>query len=106
MRGNTNGRIESLAAMALIAGLGSMNMPAGNGDARTAQAQTNEAKSQPAERTKAPRGMPSLASIFGNLPKGSRGHQRRAGPGWSNRHVKRMAVKARNVKAHRARSRA
>lgn len=30
------------------------------------------------------------------------GTPRRAGPGWSNRHVKRMAVKARNVKRHRA----
>lgn len=33
---------------------------------------------------------------------GSRGRERRSGPGWSNRHVKRMAVKARNVKRHRA----
>lgn len=36
---------------------------------------------------------------------GSRGSQRRSGPGWTNAHAKRMAVKARNVKRHRASSR-
>lgn len=32
---------------------------------------------------------------------GSRGVNRRSGPGWSNRHVKRMALKARNVRKFR-----
>lgn len=31
----------------------------------------------------------------------TRGDLRRSGPGWTNRHVKRLAVKARNVKRNR-----
>lgn len=33
---------------------------------------------------------------------GSRGWERRAGPGWTNRHVQRMAAKKRNQARHRA----
>jgi len=35
----------------------------------------------------------------------TRGDTRRAGPGWSNKHVQRMATKARNVKRARAANR-
>ena len=35
----------------------------------------------------------------------TRGDTRRSGPGWSNKHVQRMATKARNVKRHRAANR-
>ena len=46
---------------------------------------------------------PASGYAFG--PFGSRGHQRRRGPGWSQAQVKRMAQKRRNVirnrKAHR-----
>lgn len=63
-------------------------------------------ESQPVQRNNAPSAIERALGMFGGYRSGSRGHQRRAGPGWSNRHVKRMAVKARNVKRHRARSRA
>ena len=46
----------------------------------------------------------SLATVGFNLPTGSRGTRRAAGPGWSNAHAQRVARKTRNVKRHRATS--
>ena len=44
-----------------------------------------------------------MAKFFGNgFPSGSRGRQRRSGPGWTQAQVQRRARKARNVRRHRA----
>lgn len=46
-----------------------------------------------------------MDSMF-RIPSGSRGRNRRSGPGWTNRHAQRLAKKRRNVlrnrRAHRA----
>jgi hypothetical protein len=46
------------------------------------------------------------APIFGGNGFGTRGSERRAGPGWTNRHAQRVAKKTRNVARHRKACRA
>ncbi|CAB5220890.1 hypothetical protein UFOVP241_46 [uncultured Caudovirales phage] len=96
----------SRAAMLALAALGALAMsPASNGTMRLttdATATVTNANPQPAHRG-------------GQLPGDTRTNQldrrswlrlrvsgRRAGPGWTNAHAKRVARKARNVKRHRA----
>ena len=99
----------SIAALALMAGLLGGAMTSANpatspfDRAGQAEAERNAGQKSPAKNS---RSFASLMQAIGTgYGSGSRGSQRRAGPGWSNRHVKRMAVKARNVKRHRANNR-
>ena len=66
------------------------------------QQSQNSATPKPAAPAPRAPGNP-LASLFGNgFPSGSRGHQRRRGPGWTQAQVQRRARKAKNVRRHRA----
>ena len=47
-------------------------------------------------------GNPMTEFLGNGFPSGSRGRQRRSGPGWTQAQVQRRARKARNVRRHRA----
>lgn len=95
----------ALMAAALIGGLGALagfgpnagpfEQEARNraGDGTRADGANNGANAPVSQRV--------MASIFGGMGS-SRSQRKTPGPGWSNRHVKRMARKARNVKTNRA----
>jgi hypothetical protein len=87
----------------LLAAVASAVSPQVNVQARSA---TTEART-PAENTRQAQPRPQLPSaqsspFFGWGPQGSRGSQRKRGPGWTQAHVKRMAAKKRNQQRHRA----
>lgn len=106
MIGSTRGAAAAalLMAMAGMGGMGGTQQPSRAQQVIEAQAGQQQNDQQ---RSKGPSTMAQamLRQLIGNIPKGSRGHQRARGPGWTNMHAKRVARKARNVKAHRARSR-
>lgn len=106
MRNSRSAGLASMMAAAAISMIGAGM--AGNGamQANVIQATPSgvSTKQQPAERTKAPRGLDNYAGLFGGFGSGSRGRNRARGPGWTNAHAKRVARKTRAVKAHRARS--
>ncbi len=98
------GMAAALIGMALAGG-----MTAGNGSVRTVSAQesTNATQQQPAKPVRASTSFASVMHrVMGGYGSGSRGWQRARGPGWTNAHARRVARKARSVRAHRARSRA
>lgn len=84
----------SLAAAAAVLGMGAMPnlMPGGPSvlNAQEAQAVSKGSPVKTAQFAKA------MAAIFGGMGGGYVRH-RKPGPGWSNRQVKRMATKRRNV---------
>ena len=66
--------------------------------ARTSSSETKQPTKQRGPAGGFSQAIQAALSPSGN---GSRGVNRRSGPGWSNRHVKRMALKARNVRKFR-----
>lgn len=109
----TAGRISaSTAAIALMLGFAGLSggVNTQTNATQTIQSQTGNTAvaQQPAQPTRGPSGafesMLRMAGLAGR--RGSRGYQRARGPGWTNAHAKRVARKARSVKAHRARSKA
>jgi hypothetical protein len=105
MQKSMTSKAGALAAMALMAAAGGMTAQVSGASETGANRYESRAQSQPIERSKAP-GMPSLASLFrAGIGSGSRGSERRRGPGWTNAHAKRVSVKARNVRRHRAANR-
>ena len=80
--------------------------PAGNGTMRmTAEATptVTNANPQPAHRSGQSPSDTKINRLSGQWARTTRGGKR-AGPGWTNEHAKRVARKARNVKRSRARS--
>lgn len=105
MQKSMTSRAGAIAAMALMAAAGGMTAQVSSASEPGANRHESRAQNQPAERNTAP-GMPSLASPFrAGIGSGSRGSERRSGPGWTNAHAKRVALKARNVRRHRASNR-
>lgn len=96
----SRGALMALAA-GLMAGLGVASAPAtafeGPGLSTSTLKRISEGatKPQPAERS-------SMRGLLGGGIGSSWSTPRRAKPGWTNRHVQRMAVKKRNVARHRA----
>jgi hypothetical protein len=90
----------ALMAAALVGSLSAMAGFAPNQSFDGARS-TNDARSNAKMGNKSPAQQRAMAAIFGGMGS-SRGGRRNPGPGWSNAHVKRMARKARNVKANRA----
>ena len=99
-----NSKIGLAALLATASMMGAVSVP------QAAQSQPIASASQqaPSKQTPAPvdqqRTTKRVRALTGGYIK-TRGDYRRSGPGWTNRHVKRMAVKARNVKRHRQASR-
>ncbi len=93
--------LAALSAMAMMAGIGhipSNSMQETSLKPGTSATQTNGVnKSTPNRAADIDR---TLASIFGRMVPASN-HKRPPGPGWTNKHVQRMARKRRAVKANR-----
>lgn len=94
-------------ALALTAGMAGM----GNGGVVTPHAERGlstagqQGHQTPADKLAAAGAMDRFTRRFMGGIGNSRGSQRARGPGWTNAHAKRVARKARSVKAHRARGR-
>ena len=92
--------LPSLAALAVVGALGGGATPV----TPMANAQTVQASQQaPVKQVPAQQDQQRQTKCVRVTPAHSltRGDTRRWGPGWTNRHVKRLAVKARNVKRNR-----
>lgn len=94
--------LASSAALALFAasagGVIPQTVSAGTNVANQSQDSSNKQTPAPVEQKRTTRRVRALTGGY----MATRGDFRRAGPGWSNRQVQRMATKARNVKRSRA----
>src|SRR5688572_2424895 len=97
MRKNSLGLAAAALAMAAAAGMGSVE-PASS---VTNASQTNQSQVQKGatNSTKATKRSTAQISYGGGF--GSRGNERRRGPGWTQAHVQRMARKKRNQARHK-----
>jgi len=92
-----------MAIMAAAGGMSQSSNPASNQIAReTVASETMRISAQPAERNRAPAQNHLASMMMTGFGTGSRGHQRRSGPGWTQAQVQRRARKAKNVSRHRA----
>ena len=98
----------SLAGLLALAAMGIAMAPSGTETLRMSTDATNSvtnANPQPAHRGGQLPGDTRTNKLDRRLWMRLRVSGRRAGPGWTNAHAKRVARKARNVKRHRASSR-
>lgn len=95
-----------MAALAGAGGLGAIGGAQAVPGDQSANQQTDQMRINKSDRT---RSLPSVAEILKAIGGGSSRHLLRPrlknGPGWSNRHVKRMALKKRNKARFRAANR-
>lgn len=90
--------LVGLAAVAVLAG----GMPSSNFSNQVRSLQTQSGTTQKQSVSQGAQNRTTRRAMQLNAGSGSRGWQRRRGPGWTVRQVQRMATKARNIKRHRA----
>lgn len=93
-------RASALMALAAVAAAGAFSTaPAGGSEPTLSQAQRDALSKQGQKPT--PTQSTSMRALLGGGIGGRGSSWRRAKPGWSNRHVQRMAAKKRNQARHK-----